>query len=285
MASIGFVGLGTMGSRIAGRMLSLGHEVYGTNRTRSKADPLIEQGLRWRDSPREVAEAADVVFSMVTDDEALEAVTSGPDGILSGLAVGQIYVDMSTVSPQVNREVAGRVTALGGSMLAAPASGDGPAAKDGRLSIIVGGDVEAFERVEPILLQLGSVVTFVGDSGQALLLKLAINVSLAVHMFAFSEGVLLAEQGGIERDLAIDVLMRSATGSPLLQARVPQLLELPDKAWLDVHDLLSAARLLGYVHRDIASLFQVLSEMVTAPAERGLGFGASGASRALLGPG
>jgi 3-hydroxyisobutyrate dehydrogenase-like beta-hydroxyacid dehydrogenase len=282
MARIGFVGLGTMGGRIAGRLLSLGYEVYGTNRTRSKADPLIERGLRWCDSPREVAEAAEVVFSMVTDDEALEAVTSGPEGILSGLAAGQIYVDMSTVSPQVNRELSERVNALGAYMLAAPASGDGPAAEDGSLSIIVGGDAEAFERIEPILVQLGSTVTFVGDNGHALLLKLAINVSLAVHMFAFSEGVLLAEQGGIKRDLAVDVLMRNATGSPLLQTRAPQLLELPDKAWLDVHDLLGAARLLGYVHRDIASLFQVLSEMVTAPAERGLGFGASGATRALF---
>jgi 3-hydroxyisobutyrate dehydrogenase-like beta-hydroxyacid dehydrogenase len=262
-----------MGNRIAGRLVSMGNEVYGTNRTRSKADPLIDQGLQWRDSPREVAEAAEVVFSMVTDDDALEAVTAGPDGILAGLAVGEIYVDLSTVSPQVSRELAGRVTARGASMLSAPVSGNGPDAKGGSLSIIVGGDAEAFEDVEPILRQLGSAVTFVGDSGQALLLKLAINVSLAVHMFAFSEGVLLAEQGGIERDLAIDVLMRSATRSPLLQTRAPHLLELPDKAWLDVHDLLSAARLLGYAHRDIAGLFQVLSEMVTAPAERGLGFG------------
>ena len=267
MPTIGFVGLGAMGGRIASRLLSL---VYGTNRTRSKAKALVEQGLVWCDSPRAVAEAADVVFTMVTDGDALEAVTAGPDGILAGLAAGQVYVDMSTVSPQVSRELAERVAARGASMVAAPVSGSGPAANEGSLSIIVGGDAEAFERIEPILRQLGSTVTFVGDNGQALLLKLAINVSLAVHMLAFRESVLLAEQGGIKRDLALEVLMRSAIGSQMLQTPAPHLL---DKGMFDVHDLLSAARVLGYEHRDIAGLFQALSEMVTAPAGRGLGFG------------
>lgn len=263
MTTIGVVGLGVMGGRIAGRLHSHGYDVYGTNRTKSKADALIEEGLLWRDSPREVAEAADVVFSMVTDDEALAAVTAGPDGILAGLAAGHIYVDMSTVSPQTSRELSERVAARGASMLAAPVSGSIPAADEGNLAIIVGGDAVAFERVEPILRQLGSTVTFVGDNGQALLLKLATNIILAVQVLAFSEGVLLADQSGIERDVAVDVLTRSAIGSPMLQTRAP--LELPDKAWFDVFDLLSAARVLGYEHRDIAVLFQVFSERVAVP--------------------
>jgi len=271
MAKIGVVGLGAMGGRIAGRLLSQGHDVYGTNRTRSKADALIEQGLRWYDSPREVAEAADVVFSMVADGDALEAVTAGPDGILAGLAAGNVYVDMSTVRPQTGRELAERVASRGASMLAAPVSGSLPAAEEGSLAIIVGGDADAFERVEPILHELGSTVTFVGDNGQALLLKLAINVSLAVQMLAFSEGVLLAEQGGIERDVALDVLTLSAIGSPMLQTRAPLLLEPLDEAWFDVHELLSAARALGFEHPDIVVLFQVLSEMTAAPARRELG--------------
>jgi 3-hydroxyisobutyrate dehydrogenase-like beta-hydroxyacid dehydrogenase len=266
MTMIGVVGLGAMGSRIAGRLHSHGYDVYGNNRTKSKADPLIEGGLLWRDSPREIAEAADVVFSMVTDDEALEAVTAGPDGILAGLSAGQIYVDMSTVSPQTSRELAEGVAARGASMLAAPVSGTIADAEKGDLAIIVGGDAVAFDRVEPILRQLGSTVTFVGDNGQALLLKLATNIILAVQVLAFSEGVLLADQSGIERDVALDVLTRSAIGSPMLQARPA--LELPDKAWFDVFDLLSAARVLGYEHRDISVLFQVFSERVAAPAGR-----------------
>jgi 3-hydroxyisobutyrate dehydrogenase-like beta-hydroxyacid dehydrogenase len=298
MSSLGFVGLGTMGGPIAGRLLAEGHDVYATNRTRSKAAGLIEQGLRWCDSPREVAEAADVVFSMVTDDDALDAVTAGPEGIIAGLAAGKVYVDMSTVSPQSSRALAGRVVSRGASMLAAPVSGSVPAAQAGSLSIIVGGDADAYERVQPILRRLGTTVTFVGDNGQALLLKLAINISLAVQMLAFSEGVLLAEHGGVARDVALDVLTHSAIGSPMLQTRAPLLLELPERAWFDVRmmqkdlrlaladgkelnvplpstaladGLLTTAGALGYEDRDIAVLFRVLSELASLPPGGQLG--------------
>ncbi|HEX2810373.1 MAG TPA: NAD(P)-dependent oxidoreductase [Kineosporiaceae bacterium] len=285
---IGVVGLGAMGGRITSRLLSLGHEVYGTNRTRTKADALIAQGLIWCDSPRETAQSADVVISMVTDSTALEAVTAGPDGILAGLRAGMIYLDMSTVSPQTSRALAHRVACRGAAMLAAPVSGSLPAAERGSLAVIAGGDPDAFARVEPILRQLGRTVTFVGDNGHALLLKLAINISLGVQMLAFSEGLLLAERGGVQRQVALDVLTSSAIGSPMLAARAPLLLELPDQAWFDVaqmqkdirlaldsardlkvplpstsvaDDVLSAARMRGYEHRDIAVVVRVLSEM------------------------
>jgi 3-hydroxyisobutyrate dehydrogenase-like beta-hydroxyacid dehydrogenase len=295
MTRIGIVGLGAMGGRIAGRLLSGGHDVYGTNRTKSKAQPLIEQGLVWCESPREATEASDVVVSMVTDSQALAAITAGPDGILAGLTAGKVYVDMSTVSPRASRELAERVAALGAAMLAAPVSGSLPAVETGSLAIIAGGDAGAFERVEPILRQLGATVTFVGHNDHALLLKLAINISLAVQMLAFSEGVLLAERGGVERKLALDVLTTSAIGSPMLQARAPLLLELPREAWFDVllmqkdiglalesgaelkvplptsiaaNEVLNTARRLGYEHSDIAALFQVLSEAASAQAVR-----------------
>jgi 3-hydroxyisobutyrate dehydrogenase-like beta-hydroxyacid dehydrogenase len=292
MSTLGFVGLGAMGASIAGRLLSQGHTVYGTNRTRSKAEPLIESGLIWCDSPKDVAHAADVVFSMVTDNGALDALTAGPGGILAGLAAGKVYIDMSTVGPHFSNALAERVGSLGALMIAAPVSGSVPAAKAGSLAIIVGGHADAFKQVEPILRGLGSTVTFVGDNSQALLLKLAINISLAVQMLAFSEGVLLAERGGIATDLATDVLTHSAIGSPMLQARAPMLLELPEQAWFDVKmmrkdlgltlatalelgvplpstavadQLLSRASKLGYQHRDIAVLFRVLSDMTSPP--------------------
>ena len=266
MTTIGVVGLGAMGGLIAGRLLSREHRLYGTDRTRSKARALIERGLIWCDSPREVAEAADIVFSMVADSDALEAVTGGADGILSGLAAGKVYVDMSTVGAQTGRELAKRVATGGASMLAAPVSGSVAAAEEGSLAIIVGGDADAFERVEPILRRLGNTVTFVGDQGQALLLKLATNIGLAAQALAFSEGMQLADHGGIERDLALEVLARSAINSATLQTRAQ--LELPDKGWFDVQELLSAGRVLGYEHRDIAALFQVFSEIVGAAAGR-----------------
>ncbi|HEX4733282.1 MAG TPA: NAD(P)-dependent oxidoreductase, partial [Thermoleophilaceae bacterium] len=186
--TIGFVGLGAMGSRIARRLLDAEHRVYGTNRTKSKAESLIDRGLEWRGTPREVAAASDVVFSMVTDDAALDAITSGPDGILAGLTECKVFVDMSTVSPRASRELAEHARALGGQMLDAPVSGSIPQAAAGTLAIMVGGSDEAFATAQPLLSELGQTVTHVGGNGQGLLLKLAINISLAVQTLAFSEG-------------------------------------------------------------------------------------------------
>jgi 3-hydroxyisobutyrate dehydrogenase-like beta-hydroxyacid dehydrogenase len=291
MTRIGFVGLGAMGSRIAGRLLP-GHRLYGTNRSASKAGELIAQGMVWRDTPREVAREAEVIFSMVTDDAALEAITSGPDGILAGLAPGRVYVDMSTVSPQASRDLARRVQALGASMLDAPVSGTVTAAEDGTLTIMVGGPEDAFHAVEPLLRHIGHTVTHVGGNGQALLLKLAVNISLAAQMLAFSEGMLLAERGGIDPKLAADVMTGSGIGSPMLRARAPLVLDLPATAWFDVRlmhkdirlvlstarelgvpvpsaavadGLLAQAEELGYARRDIAALFEVLARTVGAP--------------------
>ena len=291
MSTIGFVGLGSMGAPIAGRLLR-DHEVNGTNRTKGKAARLIERGLIWCDTPREVAAAAPVVFSMVTDDAALAAITSGPDGILAGLTPGSVYVDMSTVSPQASRELAGRVRSLGASMIDAPVSGSVPSAEDGTLAIMAGGPDAAFLAVEPMLHQLGRSVTHVGGNGQGLLLKLAINISLAAQMLAFSEGVLLAQRGGIDPQLAMQAMTDSAIGSPMLKTRAPLVLDLPGQAWFDVElmhkdirlalaaaresgvalpsasvadSMLSTAAELGYGHRDIAALYQVLEQMAAAP--------------------
>jgi len=291
MSTVGFVGLGAMGSRIAGRLLDAGNDVYGTNRTRSKAEPLIERGLQWRESPREVAAEADVVFSMVTDDKALDAITSGPEGLLAGLGHGKVFVDMSTVSPRMSQLLAERVDALGAQMLDAPVSGSVPQAEIGTLAIMVGGDQKAFAAVEPLLEELGHPVTLVGANGQGLLLKLAVNISLAVQTLAFSEGLLLAERGGIDPLLAAEVMSTSSIGSPMLKARFPLLLDLPELAWFDValmekdiglaraaadelatplpssavaDRMLARATELGYAHRDLAALYEVLAESPAA---------------------
>jgi 3-hydroxyisobutyrate dehydrogenase-like beta-hydroxyacid dehydrogenase len=286
MTTIGFVGLGAMGVPLAGRLLP-GNQVYGTNRTRTRADALIGQGLIWRDTPREVAQAAQVVFSMVTDGDALAAIAEGPDGVLAGLRPGALYVEMSTVSPRASRELAARVESAGAIMLDAPVSGSVPAAETGTLAIMVGGPDTAFARAEPLLRRLGSTVTHVGANGQGLLLKLAINISLATQMLAFSEGLLLAERGGIDLALAASTMTGSPIGSPMLQARAPLAINLPEQAWFDVRlmhkdirlaldaarnsgitlpaasaadGVLSDAEAIGYAHRDIAALFQVLAK-------------------------
>jgi 3-hydroxyisobutyrate dehydrogenase len=285
MTAIGFVGLGAMGAPLARRLLT-GNQVYGTNRTPARAAALIDQGLVWRDTPREVAAAAQVVFSMVADDDALAAITSGPDGILAGLRPGTTYVDMSTVSPRASRELAARVRSAGATLIDAPVSGSVPAAENGTLTIMVGGPENAYLTAAPLLCRLGSRITHVGENGQGLLLKLAINISLAAQMLAFSEGLLLAERGGIDPELAARVMTTSAIGSPMLQARAPLALALPEHAWFDVTlmhkdiglaldaartariplpaasaaaHVLSLAEEMGYGHRDIAGLFQVLA--------------------------
>jgi 3-hydroxyisobutyrate dehydrogenase-like beta-hydroxyacid dehydrogenase len=288
MARVGFVGLGVMGGRIAKRLLDAGHEVSGHNRTRAKADWLLAQGMGWADSPRAAAEASEVTFSMVTGTQALRAVTDGPDGLLAGLGPGKVYVDMSTVSPSASQELAAKVAERGAAMLDAPVSGSVVTLEEGRLSIMVGGDREVFERVLPVLRDIGPTVTHVGPGGRAVLMKIATNLSLAVQMVAFSEGVLLAEKAGIPRETAVEVLLHSVIASPMVRYRGPFVLKMPEEAWFDVdmmqkdmllaleagreldvplpttavtNQLLTAARAMGLQERDFATVFTVLARM------------------------
>ena len=288
MAKLGFVGLGVMGGGVARRLLAAGHELHGWNRTPEKAAPLVAEGLVLEESPRAVAEQADVVFTMVTNVPALRAVAEGEDGIIAGLGPGKVWVDMTTAAPAVSRELAERVRETGADMVDAPVSGSVSTLEEGRLSIMVGGNEETFRRVEPILLDIGPKVTRVGDNGQALLLKIAINLSLHVQMVAFCEGLLLAEKDGIDREVALDVMLGSVIASPMLKYRAPFILDMPDEAWFNVNmmqkdmllaleagrqldvpmpttaitnELLTAARAMGLEHNDFAVVYEVLAEM------------------------
>jgi 3-hydroxyisobutyrate dehydrogenase-like beta-hydroxyacid dehydrogenase len=280
-----------MGGNMAARFLAAGYTVYGEERNRATAQGLEHDGLQWRDTPREAAEAADILFTSLPDDRVLETVASGPDGVLAGLAADEVWVDMSTVSPRASRELAGRVHALGASLLDAPVSGSVPQVQAGTLTIMVGGNKDAYARVEPLLRELGTP-THIGENGQGLVLKLAINISLAVQMLAFAEGLLLAERGGIDPGAAGEVMAGSAIGSPMLKARLPLILDLPDEAWFDVglmqkdivlaleaarelrvplpsaaaaDEMLTLARAHGHEHHDLAALFQTLRQLVGEP--------------------
>lgn len=291
MTTVGFAGLGVMGSRMAKRLLDAGHEVHGWNRTKEKAAGLVEAGMRWADTPRAVVERAEFTFTMLTDTKALRAVTGGDDGILAGLRSGKVYIDMSTVSPAASREIAAEVAARGASMLDAPVSGSVITLEEGKLSIMVGGDPETVSRAEPVLLDIGRKVTRVGGNGQAALMKIATNLSLAVQMLSFSEGVLLAERGGISREDAVEVLVNSVIASPMVKYRGPFVLGMPEEAWFDVdmmqkdlllalemgreldvplpttavtNELLTAARGLGLRDQDFAILFETLARLAGA---------------------
>ena len=288
MANIGFVGLGVMGSEMVSRLLSKGHTVTGYNRTRTKAERLIQKGMKWGETPRAVCVAADVTFSMVTNEKALSAVMEGPDGILSAVEPGKFLVDMSTVSPNHSRSIAAKAREKGGDMIDAPVSGSVITLQEGKLSVMVGGRRETFEWLKPILDDIGPKVTYVGDNGLALSMKIATNLSLAVQMIAFSEGVLLAEKSGIAREVAVEVLTNSAVASPMIKYRGPFVLTMPKEAWFDVNmmqkdmllaldmgraldiplpttavsnEFLTAARGMGFAKKDFAVVFDVLARM------------------------
>jgi 3-hydroxyisobutyrate dehydrogenase len=288
MANIGFVGLGVMGSGMVERLLAADHIVTGYNRTKPKAQRLLDQGMRWADTPCAVAHAGDLTITMVTNTEALHAVTGGPDGILAGLSGGKVYIDMSTVSPAASRELAGQVAARGAQMLDAPVSGSISTLKEGKLSIMVGGALSALEKALPVLEAIGPKVTHVGGNGLAVSMKIATNLSLAVQMLAFSEGMLLAEKSGIARETAAEVLLNSVIASPMVKYRGPFVLKMPDEAWFDVdmmqkdlllalemgrrievplpttaatNQMLTAARGMGFAKQDFAILFEVLARM------------------------
>ncbi|HMQ32954.1 MAG TPA: NAD(P)-dependent oxidoreductase [Chloroflexaceae bacterium] len=295
MANLGFIGLGEMGSRIAMRLHQAGHALTVYNRTRAKAEPLLALGAAWADSPRAVVERADVIFTMVTDTKALRAVTHGDDGILAALGPGKIYVDMSTVSPQASRELSAQVAERGAVMLDAPISGAQVTVEEGKASLMVGGDRAAFDQVRPVLEAVGPKVTHVGANGLAVTMKIAVNLSLAVQMLAFSEGVLLAEKSGIPRETAVEVLVNSVVASPMVKYRGPLILDMPEQAWFNcsmmqkdmqlalelgrqlevplpttatTNELLSAARGMGLNDYDFAILFDALARMAGVQVTR-----------------
>ena len=297
MANLGFVGLGVMGSLMAQRLLEKAHSLTGYNRTRLKAQPLIDKGMKFAETPRAVAQAADVIFSSVANSAALTSIVEGPDGILAGLSRGKLFVDMSTVGVATSRAIAAKVREKGADMLDAPVSGSVATLKVGRMSLIVAGKRESFERVKPLLEDFsdqpaaggqGPKVTYVGENGLALVMKIATNSNLAVQMLAFSEAVLLAEKSGIPRQTAVDVLTHSAIASPMVQYRGPFVLKLPETAWFDVNmmqkdmllalelgrqvdvplptaaaanEMLTSARAIGLVREDFAVMFDVLAKM------------------------
>lgn len=289
MANLGYVGLGEMGGGMVKRLLAAGHTVTGYNRTRSKAEPYIALGMKWADSPRAVVESADIIFSMVTNTKAVQAITQGPDGILAGLTPDKIYVDMSTMSPDYSRELAAQVKAQTGAvMLDAPVSGSTITLEQGKASFMVGGDAAAFDKVQPVLKDIGPNVFHMGENGKAVAMKIAVNLSLAVQMIAFSEGVLLAEKSGISREKAVEVMLSSVIASPMIAYRGPFVLGHPENALfnctmmqkdlnlaielgqhLDVplpttattNEYMSAARGMGLGHYDFSIVFDVLARM------------------------
>ena len=271
---LGFVGLGAMGELIVPRLMAAGHEVTGWNRSRNKAEPLIAQGMRWADTPRAVAQTSEIVFSIVTDSKAVRSVALGPDGIMSGIGKGAIYIDMSTIEPDESRAIAAEFKKAGAIMLDGPLSGSPVTVKAGNASIMIGGDEQAFERVKPVLLAIGPKVTRIGGNGLACQMKIAVNLLLMVEVICFGEAVALAEKGGVDRAVALDAILKSVAASPVLGYRGPFILEgnMPEVPLADVtlqqKDMLLALNL-GRTLGSPVPLAAAANEMMNAC--RGLG--------------
>jgi len=284
--NIGFVGLGAMGKLIVSRLMAAGYTVTGWNRSREKAAQLIKDGMGWADSPRAVAAASEIVFSIVTDSQAVRAVALGPDGVAAGLAKGGIYIDMSTISPDASREVAAEFARAGSCMLDGPISGSPVTVVQGNASVMVGGDKAAYERARPVLLAIGPKVSHIGANGLACQMKIAVNLLLMVEVIAFGEAIALAERGGVDRAVAVDAVLKSVAASPVLGYRGPFILEgkMPDVPLADVtlqqkdmllaldlgrelgspvplaaaaNEIMNACRGLGIDHRDFVTAHQV----------------------------
>jgi 3-hydroxyisobutyrate dehydrogenase-like beta-hydroxyacid dehydrogenase len=208
-----------MGHLIVQRLMKAGHTVTGWNRSADKGAPLLAEGMRWAATPRAVAAASEIVFTIVTDAAAVKAVALGEDGVLAGMRKGAVFIDMSTIAPDASREIAAAFAKAGAVMLDAPISGSPVTVVQGNASLMVGGDEQAYERVREVLLAIGPKVTRIGAQGLACQMQIAVNLLLMVEVIAFGEAVALAEKGGVAREVALDAVLKSVAASPVLGYR------------------------------------------------------------------
>ncbi len=283
---LGFLGLGDMGQAIVPRLIAAGHEVTGWNRTREKAEPLFRLGMRWADTPRAVASASEVVFSIVTDADAVRSLALGESGVIAGLRKNAAFLDMSTIDPEASRAIASEFLKAGLTMMDTPISGTTLTIGQGKASLMVGGDKAVFDRVEPVLLAIGPKVTYIGAQGLAVQLKVALNMTLVIEVIGFCEGVALAEKGGVPREVAVDAMLKSVVASPVISYRAPLILEghISDATYGNVNlqqkdmmlaltlgrrmgvpvplgaaanEMLNACRGLGLEHHDFVTVYEV----------------------------
>ncbi len=276
LSKIGFIGLGDMGQVIVPRLLEAGHTVAGWNRSPGKSENLEKAGMKLASSPAEAAKDADIVLSIVTDGNAVKDVSLGENGIITSLNKEAVYLDMSTISPEVSRFVAQEFDKRGLQMMDAPLSGSPVTVVQGSASIMVAGNKESYEKVYDTLLAIGPKVSYIGSNGLAVQTKLSINLLLMVEVIAFGEAVAMAEKGGVDRQVVVDAILNSVASSPVLSYRGPFILDgkMPEKPLADValqqKDMtlvLEQSRLLA----SPAPLASAANDMMNA--SRGMGLG------------
>ncbi|HJU48388.1 MAG TPA: NAD(P)-dependent oxidoreductase [Gaiellaceae bacterium] len=221
----GFVGLGEMGGPMARNLLAAGWEVHGYNRTRERAEWLVEHGLTPVDTPRAAAEASSTILVSVFDDEALETVMLGADGLVAGLREGDVVVEMSTVRAETSERLEPHVAARGASLLRAPVSGNPVVVRAGQLTFLCSGDRRAFDAVQDVFDVLGTATRYLGGGEEARYAKLALNLMIACSMQMIAEALTFAERAGIDRGAMLDLMQSSAVGSPFVRYKAQPLLD------------------------------------------------------------
>jgi 3-hydroxyisobutyrate dehydrogenase len=225
MQTIGWIGLGAMGTPMAANLLRVGYEVHVYNRSKERAEPLLQAGAQWAQSPREVSEHSNVIVTMVADAAAIEQLLTMSDGILASDLQGKTVVNMSTIGPGDSRKFAEMVRQRGGDFLDAPVSGSVKPAQEGQLIILVGGAAEVLERCRPMFDVLGKSSIHFGDVGNGSAAKLVINSLLGMMMQGISEALVMASGLGLNKDHVAELISESALNSPLFQVKKGMLLQ------------------------------------------------------------
>ncbi|MGV3488904.1 MAG: NAD(P)-dependent oxidoreductase [Tuberibacillus sp.] len=222
---LAFIGLGIMGSRMANNLLKAGFPITVHNRTKEKANPLIGAGALWADSPKEAAAQADIVFTMLSNPEAVEEMAYADNGLFSGLQPGSLWVDVSTVNPAFSRKMAEDAWAQHIRFLDAPVSGSKIPAENGELIFLVGGKEEDFKEAEPYFNAMGKVAHYLGENGNGSSMKILINLLMAHDIAAFSETVHLGEAMGLDKGLVVDMLLNHAVTAPILKGKRDKIMD------------------------------------------------------------
>jgi len=213
MKKIGFIGLGTMGAPMAANLLKAGYEVTVYNRTASKCASLVNQGAKQAASPKEAAASSDIVITMVSNDQSIEAVFEGSEGVLSGLESGAIVIDCSTISPALVKQTAAKVQERGGDFLDAPVTGSSPAAIDGTLVFMVGGNADTLEKCRDLFDVMGKKLLYMGPTGSGAVAKIAHNTIVGINNLALIEGFAIAAKSGLPADRFLELVQLGSAGS------------------------------------------------------------------------
>ena len=257
MQRVGFIGIGLMGSQMSRKILEAGYPLMVWNRKKEKAGPLLSAGAQWADSPKAVAQASDVVITMVTDSAASEEVICGKNGVLEGAHPGMVLIDMGSIAPEMSRSIAERARAKGIPMLDAPVTGNPKVASEGKLGIMVGGPRETFVACLPIFEKMGVKIIHVGENGKGTTLKLINNLIMGVAIEAVAEALVLAAKAGIDPQKVVEITSVGGARTGAMETRGGRMIK---------HDF-SPHFSVNNMHKDLSSALKLGEEVgVSLPA-------------------